>query len=216
MEWEAIPGVKPYYQNPRLEMLDAVPASVRLALDVGCGAGAFGSVLKAARGATVWGIELSPEMAAHARTRLDEVREGDAIEQLRMLPAGHFDLVSCNDVLEHLAEPGDALREIRRVLAPGGHLLMSLPNIRYWDAFKRIAFDADFPQEDFGIFDRTHLRFFTEKSMGRFVAENGYAVVSMTGLHPTPSRVLRLVNLVTRNRYADCQFLQYRILARPV
>ena len=208
-------GVAEYYKNPRPDVLDDVPKDARTVLDIGCATGVFGEAIKQRQGSEVWGIEFELGIGELARTRLDQVFIGDALQIVPTLPASKFDLMTCNDVLEHLVSPGALLQEARRVLTPKGRVLMSLPNIRYWDAFLRIARDADFPQEDSGIFDRTHLRFFTRKSIPRFLAENGYEIEWMKGINPTPSRKLRALNLVTANRFDDCRFLQFLILARP-
>jgi 2-polyprenyl-3-methyl-5-hydroxy-6-metoxy-1,4-benzoquinol methylase len=204
-----------YYKNPRMEVLEAVPTEIKTQLDIGCASGAFGAAVKERSPVEVWGIEMNAEVAEHAKSRLDKVFVGDALAIFPDLPSGKFDLITCNDVLEHMPQPDQVLRNAVRLLAPGGRVLMSLPNIRYWDAFLRIARDADFPQEDSGIFDRTHLRFFTGKSIKRFLPENGYEIVSMKGINPTPSRKLRALNLLTANRFEDCKYLQYLILAKP-
>ncbi|MEZ0327946.1 MAG: class I SAM-dependent methyltransferase [Fimbriimonas sp.] len=207
--------VAPYYKNPRMEVVEAVPEGVKSVLDVGCASGAFGAAVKERLGPVVWGIEMNDAIALHAKKRLDEVFVGDALTIIPQL-SRKFDLVTFNDVLEHMPEPGFVLRNTASVLNPGGCVLMSLPNIRYWDAFLQIAFGADFPQEDSGIFDRTHLRFFTQKSIRRFLPENGYEIVWMRGINPTPSRKLRAINLLTANKFEDCKYLQFLILARPV
>ncbi len=116
------------------------------------------------------------------------------------------------DVLEHMRSQGDVLRFSARAGRAGVDVFA---DIRYWDAVLRIAFGADFPQEDSGIFDRTHLRFFTEKSMRVFLAENGFEMIWMRGISPTPSRKLMALNLVTQNKFQECQYLQYLILAKP-
>jgi 2-polyprenyl-3-methyl-5-hydroxy-6-metoxy-1,4-benzoquinol methylase len=206
--------VKPYYKNPREDVMEFVPDQVRRHLDVGCGAGAFGAAIKQAKGAEVWGIEAVEEMAKVAEPQLDKVFAGDVFEILPSLPEGHFDLVSFNDVLEHLAWPDKALEMTKRVLAPDGQVLASIPNIRYWDAFLEIWKNKDFPYQDFGIFDRTHLRFYTEKSARRLFEEAGYQIVKMKGINPTPSRKLRMMNAVTGGKYDDMRFLQFLILAR--
>lgn len=195
-------------------MLEHVPPNVKTALDVGCGAGSFGLMLRSHTGAEVWGIEMVEEPAQYAAERLDQVFTGDAMEILPTLPPGKFDLITYTDVLEHLARPDLALEYSKPLLTPDGFVLASLPNIRYWEAFKRILLEGDFPQEDNGIFDRTHLRFFTEKSMRRLFEENGFEIVKMVGLNPTLSLKLRMVNLLSGGRYWDAQFLQFLILAK--
>jgi len=208
-------SLAPYYRNPRLEQVTRVPEGVKRVLDVGCGAGAFGSLVRSEHAAEIWGIELVPEVAGFARERLDRVYAGDALQVMPHLPAGYFDLITFNDVLEHLAWPWDALRETRRLLAPGGKVLASLPNLRLWKPLMRIMLDGDFPHEDSHTFDRTHLRWFTQKSIPRFFSESGFRVLSLEGIEERYSRTLRVLNLVTRNRLNDCRYLQFSILAEP-
>jgi ubiquinone/menaquinone biosynthesis C-methylase UbiE len=214
--YQSLKDVPLYYESPRNDVMPFVPEGVKSVLDIGCGSGGFGENVKLARGAEVWGIEQVAHVAEFARTRLDKVLVGDAIEMMKTIPENTFDLMTANDVLEHLAWPGLALQEAKRILKPGGRVQASLPNIRFWDAFRELAFRADFPQLDQGIYDRTHLRFFTEKSMKRFFAENGYEIERMQGVNATPSRVLRLINLFTGGKYKDCQYLQFVIVARPL
>lgn len=216
MPWTSLRSQKEYYRNPRLDVLAHVPEGVKKVLDVGCGAGAFGLSMRSEFGAEVWGIEYVEEVGKLAEERLDKVFLGDCNIHLPTLPEGYFDLVTFNDVLEHLVDPWETLKMVKRVLAPGGKMLTSLPNIRYWEEFKHLMLEADFPYKDSGIFDRTHLRFFTEKSAKRFIGECGYKIVKFEGMHPTMSKKLRLLNLVTGNKFADCKYLQYIVVAEPL
>lgn len=187
---------------------------VRTMLDVGCASGAFGLPLRNERGIEIWGIEMNAEIAELAKQRLDKVFVGDAMEILPTLPDRHFDLVVFNDILEHLPWPERALEEAKRTLAEGGGLLASLPNFRYWETFKHVMFHADFRYEASGVMDRTHLRFYTEKSIRRFFDESGFEIVKFKGIHPTLSRKLRLLNLISGGRFQDAKYLQYVIYAQ--
>jgi 2-polyprenyl-3-methyl-5-hydroxy-6-metoxy-1,4-benzoquinol methylase len=206
--------VKPYYRNPRPEVWPSIPKGYRRALDIGCGAGAFGSWL-AEGGAEVWGIELHPTVAKFAAQRLARVFVGDALAEIRTLPDSSFDLVTANDVLEHLTDPQEVLREVKRILTPGGSIVASLPNIRYWDEFLRLAWEGDFPREDSGIFDRTHLHWFTAKAIPKFFAEAGFETVSVTGVNPTLRRSFRIARTLLGTRIEDCRWLQHIVAARP-
>jgi len=166
-------------------------------------------------GCEVWGIEQVPEIGALAEKRLDRTFIGDAVQIVPTLPKASFDLISFTDVLEHLAEPADMLRSIKPLLAPGGKILASLPNIRYWDALLEIVRDKDFPYRDSGIFDRTHLRFFTKKSIPRLFEDASYEIERLQGINPTPSRKLRALNLLTLNHWEDCRYLQFAVIAGP-
>src|SRR5437868_10634770 len=117
-----------YYDNARPEMLGFIPPRTRRLLDVGCGRGAFAANVKRALGATVWGIELNPDAARIAATRLDRVIERDIAGALPELPDASFDCIVFNDVLEHLHDPYSVVADVARLLAPGGVVVASLPN----------------------------------------------------------------------------------------
>src|SRR5690242_1822221 len=132
------------YTGERPDVLALVPEGISSALDVGCSDGSLGSALRQ-RGVDVHGIERDPALARRAVTRLDGVLEGDAVEQLARLEAGRFDLVVCADILEHLADPGAAMHEIKRVLEPDGHCVVSLPNVRFWTTFTQLGLHGRWP-----------------------------------------------------------------------
>jgi 2-polyprenyl-3-methyl-5-hydroxy-6-metoxy-1,4-benzoquinol methylase len=171
-----------YYQGERTEMLQLLPSDARRVLELGCGEGGFGALVKRDREAEYWAMEYVPDVAARAAEVLDHVLVGDADAHIDDLPDGYFDAIVANDVLEHLAYPGVTLERLRPKLRPGGVVVASIPNIRYLPALARIVFKRDFPQEDSGIFDRTHLRFFTRKSILRMFDEAGYEMRSIKGL----------------------------------
>ncbi len=207
-----------YYGHPRREMAPFVPADAARVLDVGCGAGAFAATLRAARaGRTleIWGVELSAEAAARAGSVCDRVLVGDAVARVGELPDAHFDCVVMNDVLEHLAEPRLLLREARRVLRPGGALVASLPNVRYFFNVVDLVVHGRWDYVDEGILDRTHLRFFTRGSLGAMLREEGFAVDRMQGINPTGSLKFALVNTLTLGRWSDMRWLQFAVVARP-
>jgi SAM-dependent methyltransferase len=177
-----------YYDTDRAEMLKFLPVGAQRVLELGCGPGRFGALVKRERGlAEYWGMEYEPDVAARAATVLDRVFVGDANAHIDALPDGHFDVIVANDVLEHLTHPLETLQRRRPKLRPDGVVVASIPNIRYLPALAKVVFGRDFPQDDAGIFDRTHLRFFTHKSMRRMFVQAGYDVADDGG--PRPSEV---------------------------
>ncbi|MDY0109067.1 MAG: class I SAM-dependent methyltransferase [Candidatus Krumholzibacteria bacterium] len=197
-----------------------VPAKARTLLEIGCGDGAFAEGLRAerlARGQTleIWGIELEPAIAACANARLDRVLAGPAETHVAALPAGYFDCVVMNDVLEHLAWPEDLLRSLHRVLAPGACLVASIPNVRHFHNVWDLVVRGDWEYHDEGIRDRTHLRFFTRASMRGLFDRAGYRVVEQVGINPTRAWRYRLCNLLALGRLREMRFLQFACVAVP-
>jgi SAM-dependent methyltransferase len=129
----------------------------RRVLDVGCAGGYLGALL-AARDYRVTGID-SPGAAASAFPESVELLEADLDLGLPPL-RGRFDFVICADVLEHLRRPALLLRELHEALADGGRLIASLPNSGH-AYFRWNVLRGRFPGEDRGLFDRTHLHFYT-------------------------------------------------------
>jgi SAM-dependent methyltransferase len=124
------------YEGRRLARLErAVGRAVggcRL-LDLGCGTGGFGALAEEA-GAEVWSVDASPEAAALAASRSRRGRIVVATAESLPLAGASFDLVYCYSTLEHLDDPAGAVREMVRVLRPGGLLYLHTPN--RWGCFE--------------------------------------------------------------------------------
>jgi 2-polyprenyl-3-methyl-5-hydroxy-6-metoxy-1,4-benzoquinol methylase len=161
-------------------VLDAVPDGARV-LDVGCATGYLAAEL-VARGCTVVGVEFDPVAAQQARAVCREVVVGDleseavrAEVQRAVAGAGGVDTVICADVLEHLRDPWAVLAWLRTLLDPGGRAVVSLPNIAHWTVRRELV-RGRFDYTDFGLLDRTHLRFFTRASASALAHRAGFAV----------------------------------------
>ncbi len=162
-----------YYEFARPELLERIPASARRVLDVGCGAGRLGEAVKARQAAEVVGVELDAHAAELARARLDRVLCADVQELPASFAPGVFDAVVCGDVLEHLHDPAGLLRRARSWLAPEGRLIASIPNVRHHTVVRGLL-RGDWTYESAGLLDRTHLRFFTLRSIRELFARCGY------------------------------------------
>ncbi|MFI5297598.1 MAG: class I SAM-dependent methyltransferase [Polyangiales bacterium] len=209
-------GVGEYYGQQRGEILERVPRTTKRLLDVGCANGAFGKTVKDSLGAEVWGIEILAPAAEVAATRLDRVLNTDANAALAQLPLQHFDCITFNDVLEHLVDPGALLRDIKKHVAPGGVLVASIPNVRQYQVLFDLAVKGNFDYADSGILDRTHLRFFTLKSIRKFFDSAGYRIVSVEGINGPHSRFGRVVGKLLPPGLSDLQYIQFVVVARPV
>lgn len=207
-----------YFGMERREMLAFMPTDARLFLDVGCGTGAFGALLRGTLpNARVVGIEMVPNAAAQARENLDQVIEGAVETAIGNLEDGSFDCIVCNDVLEHLIDPWDILRRLHNALRPDGSVVASIPNVRHFPVFKNYFFEADWKYEKWGVMDRTHLRFFTKSSVVRLFTETGYVVDRIEGIFgwPLPWKAAALSRLMG-GRLDDMQFERFAVVARRV
>ena len=167
------------YENPRPDVQALVPPTARRVLDLGCSSGALGAQIKRRQDAFVVGVEIVPEYSAAAQERLDRVLMGDAEHLLcdgTAAELGPFDCVLAADVLEHFRDPWKALRLAVDALCPGGAAVVSLPNVRYWETFFQLAVRGSWPRRSEGIFDRTHLRWFTLRDALELMTEAGLEV----------------------------------------
>lgn len=204
---------KKYYESERPEMLEFVPENVERTIEFGCSYGKFSESVKKIYKTESWGVDIEVEAIENAKKRLDNAILGEAMESLGNLPENYFDLVICNDFLEHLSNPTQFLLTLRPYMKDNSYLLCSLPNVRYWKNLKNLIFKKDWEYTEAGILDSTHLRFFTKKSIHRFINESGLTVEKMKGINPTKSMRFYIPNLLTFGLHNDMKYLQFATLA---
>lgn len=197
-------------------MVPFLPGQYARVLEVGCGEGVFAPLLK--QPCETWGVEMDAASAARARERMTRVLVGTYEQVESELPVGYFDLVVCNDVIEHMADPEAFLSAVRTRMAPGGHVVASIPNMRHWEVLWQLLVKKDWKYVREGIMDRTHLRFFTERSIRRLFEDHGFTVERMAGINgvfdPVRRVLFGLVSALTLGFYRDTQFRQFALLAR--
>ena len=158
-----------------LDLLGKAPSATRL-LDVGCSSGAFLRTA-AAMGLKVDGVEPSPEAAETARRAGFKVLNG-VLEEARY-PDGAFDAVTLIELVEHLREPRALLAECRRILRPGGVVMLTTPNAASWTARVLGAHWEVFSLRGMG----GHVSFFNPNSLGLLAARTGFAVARLETRH---------------------------------
>lgn len=166
------------YTTTRPDVCALVPKGARRVLDVGCSNGALGlSLMHDRPGCLVDGIELDEEMARQAAQRLSHVTHTDLdrLDWTRWNAEARYDCIVFADVLEHLADPARHLIAARSRLTRDGCVVLSLPNVRHLSALVAIFVRGRFPRRARGLFDRTHLRWFTLCDAEALLADCGYA-----------------------------------------
>ncbi|HEY1536768.1 MAG TPA: class I SAM-dependent methyltransferase, partial [Polyangiaceae bacterium] len=147
-------------------------------LDIGCGAGANARrIVERAPLARIVGIEPNAQAAQLARKTCHEVFEGTLEAWLASAPLGNFDSVLLSDVLEHTVDPIGFLRSLSALPnLRGAKLIVSVPNYGVW--YNRLRTLAGrFEYSWSGLYDRTHLRFFTRSSLKSVLDYAGFELL---------------------------------------
>jgi 2-polyprenyl-3-methyl-5-hydroxy-6-metoxy-1,4-benzoquinol methylase len=203
-----------YYMAGRHEMIKYIPTTAKRILEIGCGEGNFGAMLKTEMKLEVWGIEYQQSRASEAATKLDKVLCGDVFELIDQVPEAYFDAIVCNDVLEHLLDPYKVLGKAKTKLAQGGVVVSSIPNIRYFRNLYKFVFNRTWDYEDQGIMDFTHFRFFTIDSIRKMYENLDYQVILHEGIHGTKSLKPWFFILFSFGYFSDIRYLQFVTVAK--
>lgn len=211
-----------FYENPAVPVASGTSRSVRQArmlaaalgpaseatggartvLDIGCGDGtAAAAAAPLLAGHRIIGVDWSQDALRRARTRLPYAVRGELSGDGLPFASGSADAVLFSEVIEHLVDPDGALDEIRRVLRPGGHLMLSTPNLAAWynrvlllagvqPVFSEVSLRAIHGRPGKEVVG--HLRLSTARALRELVAASGFEVVALRGapFHGVP-RVLR-------------------------
>ncbi|MBL4836499.1 MAG: class I SAM-dependent methyltransferase, partial [Kordiimonadaceae bacterium] len=167
-----------YYANINEELLEICPTADS-AIEFGCGAGMFLEAYKSKNSSSrTVGFELFEAAAKEALPRCNDVivgnAEKDSLSNYGYQP-GSFDLIIYGDVLEHFIDPWAALEKHLAYLKPGGHICACIPNAAHWSMIFELVNGA-FEYKDAGLLDRTHLRFFTKKTIADMFTNAGLEI----------------------------------------
>ncbi|OIQ93370.1 ubiquinone biosynthesis O-methyltransferase [mine drainage metagenome] len=171
-----IPAVDATVRNSSQTLeVEAVGRDKRV-LDVGCATGYLARAL-VENGCVVTGVELDPVAGAVARPSLAELVIADLndVDLADQLPGQLFDSIVFGDVLEHLTDADHLLRSATTLLAPGGSVVISVPNVTH-GSLRLALLQGRWDYRDSGLLDRTHVRFFTRDSVLAMVRDAGLVV----------------------------------------
>jgi SAM-dependent methyltransferase len=173
----------PMHDNVNHDLLGLVPKGVERVVEVGCSSGAMGAAFLSANPDCEYiGIEVVPEYAERARERVSEV----VVANIEQMEDRSFEILfptDCwifGDVLEHLYDPWKALRRLRSSLSEDGCVVACIPNAQHWTVQGKLNI-GDFRYEDAGLLDRTHIRWFTRKTIIELFSSSGYEIEEMGG-----------------------------------
>ena len=137
---------------------------------------------------------------------------GEALAEPERL--GRFDCVIAADVLEHLVDPWTALGRAVDLLEPGGVAVVSLPNVRYALTFWTLLRRGTWPRDAEGLFDATHLRWFTLNDARALLEGAGLEVELVEPRYWFHGRMLTLVRALGRTPLGPFLAGQYVLRAR--
>lgn len=168
--------IDPEGDDSLARLLRRIPKGASV-LELGPATGYCSRYLREALDCTVDAVELSAEMAEHARPWCRRLVVGN-VEELdleQVLGGQAYEIILCADVIEHLRDPWSLARKLSQCLLPGGRLLLSVPNVGYLGLLVDLL-RGNFRYRDEGLLDRTHLRFFTFDSVRELLEQTGWHV----------------------------------------
>lgn len=171
---------------PAYEIIGKALGPKTRVLDVGCGDATIGELL-GRHGSTIDGIEPYEPSFVQAVEKLHYVSKGsleDALEDAKL--GRDYDVVLLLDVLEHFVDPGDALAKASEFLSPTGRIFTMIPNSAHW-SFRKKILRGDWSYDKWGLFDRTHLRFFDLETATTLCRESGMTIVRVDHIPATGS-----------------------------
>jgi SAM-dependent methyltransferase len=201
------------YDNLRLDTQHLWPRSVGNVLEIGCGPARLAEVLECE---SYWGVE--PDALAVASVRAVakpkmEIINADYASALSRLPTNFFDLVICHDSIEHLPDHDHFFATLPRLCRSGARLVLTIPNMRHLLLLVNLLIAKDWPYTEVGLMDRTHLRWFTEKSLRKVLTKYGYKIEAFERMQPTfftnNQLKIAIANLVTLVLGQDCRYVYF-------
>jgi 2-polyprenyl-3-methyl-5-hydroxy-6-metoxy-1,4-benzoquinol methylase len=186
-----------YHDLVRRDVFDLMPTGTGCLLDVGGGIGATAVALKhQGKASRVVVVDIVTEGFL---PDVDNSFSGDLNDPKFLAKIatteGQFDTILCLDVLEHLVDPWTVVRNLHSLLKPGGVIVASLPNMRFWGVSWGLFGRGRFDLTDKGHHDRTHMRWFVRNTAIELLTCSGLQLDEIVG--KLPARRFRLFNAMT-------------------
>ena len=185
-EFKALHDINPVRMNYILERADVKGKAL---LDVGCGGGLLSEAL-AATGARVTGIDMATPALNAARAHMKKSGlkidyQEDTAENFARTHRGHFEVVTCMELVEHVPDPASILRACASLIKPGGHLFFATIN-RTWLARLLVIGISEYVLGIVGKGTHTYKRFVRPEEMEHWGRAAGLSLADLSGLRYLP------------------------------
>ena len=198
-----------YSGNLRSEIIPLLPEHYTATLEIGCADGEF-SYKCLGDECLKWVIEPNAIFSDSLHSKgFERVFISDFFTIVDELPDDYFDLVICNDVIEHMHDHDLFLSLIKDKMKDGAVLVGSVPNMRYYKVLRDYLFKKKWEYQDSGILDKTHLRWFTFISLRETFLRHGYQIESLIGLNGT-DRIKMFILLINIFLFGSQQDIKYQ------
>jgi len=207
-----------YYKKDRNEIIEFIPKKYNKVLEIGCSEGNFRKNLSP--NCEYWGVEADLESGEIASKKINKLIKGDFFKIHNQLPDKYFDLVICNDVIEHFEHYNLFFNIIRKKMVDNAFIIGSIPNVRYVTNLYNLIFLKDWEYANEGILDKTHLRFFTKKTLINTFSKNGFNIIQLDGINKISVSIFSfksiLKKLLTFIFGEDSNYLQFAFCLKKI
>lgn len=218
----------PVHEQHNPDLLKFIPESSSKLIEVGCSSGALAREFKKINpNCHYFGVDIDANYAELALRYCDttDAQDIDSSDQKFYQSNADRDCWIFGDTLEHMKDPWAVLRKIRAVIPSNGSVVVCVPNAQHWSLFAKLSV-GDFRYVDSGLFDRTHLRWFTRTTLIEMFNSTGFQVVEGIARNfpePNKEKFLPLIGAIAEacggdyeTAIADASPLQYVVRAIPV
>ncbi|QEK12494.1 methyltransferase domain-containing protein [Crassaminicella thermophila] len=209
-----------FIRNEIIDLIDKPKYQNINVLEIGCACGATLLQIKNIyKNANLYGIELN-EKAAEIANTFANIVVGNVENYNFHYEEEYFDYIIFADVLEHLYNPWNVLKNIRKYLKKDGIILASIPNIMHYSIIKNLL-NGNWRYENSGLLDKTHIRFFTLNEINNMFATANYKIETITGSILQQSehdmKFINSLNTITgKDMTEQYEFYQYFVKAKKI
>lgn len=190
-----------YYDNYNPDIFNLITKKHMRICEFGCGAGGLAKKIKESFPNSFYaGIELVEDQINLAKPYLDlaicydlnHKMHNKLMDSLNKLDAASYDVAIFGDVLEHLYDPESAIQYGFDLIKSNGELIICIPNVQHWSVFQQLIMGS-WPRLDAGLFDKTHIRWFTLDDIVGSLIQKGLIIKSVNPRIFNPERGIDIV-----------------------